>query len=123
MNVLVAEDDRMLRSIMVEFLEDFDCSVHAVSNGQEAVAALQECSYDAVFMDCEMPVMDGLTAARTVMEEGGGSGMKAPPIIALTGHTDPDDHVRCLEAGMVAVLTKPVNISELETLLNRFASL
>lgn len=122
MNVLLAEDDRMLRSILVDLLEDLDCTVHAVSNGMEAVDAAQATGYDAILMDCEMPIMDGLAATRVVIEEATTAGSKPVPIIALTGHTDPADHARCLDAGMVAVLTKPVDMLDLEATLTRFSA-
>ncbi|MGI9491696.1 MAG: response regulator [Geminicoccaceae bacterium] len=122
MNILLAEDDRMLRSIMVDLLEDLDYTVHAVTNGAEAVDAAQATDYDAIFMDCEMPILDGLAATRVLLEEASRAGSEKVPIIAITGHIDPADHARFFDAGMVAVLTKPVNFRQLEDVLTRFAA-
>ena len=119
MKVLLAEDDRMLRLLMIEFLEDLDCTVDAVANGAEAVEAASDQCYDAIFMDCEMPILGGLAATRAILEQINERGLTPTPIIALTGHADAAEHARCREAGMREVLTKPVDFADLQTILER----
>ena len=87
-------------------------------NGREAVDSLARATYDAVLMDCEMPEMDGYEATRALRlkEQGGGRHL---PVIALTGHATSEAERMCKEAGMDAVVTKPVTLPVLRLTLNR----
>ena len=80
-------------------------------NGESAVAAVKKSRFDLVLMDMVMPIMDGVTAARTIRTE---LGELAPPIIALTANAGLADKTKCLNAGMQDVLTKPLNSALLD---------
>ncbi|SHO46256.1 PAS domain S-box-containing protein [Desulfopila aestuarii DSM 18488] len=119
--VLVVEDNIINQQVVVGMLKRLGCvHIDAVSNGLEAVQNLRRFSYNIVFMDISMPVMDGLEATRRIRalqtEDKGG----ALPIIALTAHAMTGDRERCLEAGMSDVITKPMQPETLAATLERW---
>jgi CheY-like chemotaxis protein len=90
--------------------------VVVTANGREALAALEEDTYDVVLMDMQMPEMDGFEATRTIRAMEKGTGLHQQ-IIALTAHALTSDRERCTEAGMDDYLTKPIRPRELDELL------
>jgi two-component system sensor histidine kinase/response regulator len=95
--------------------------VTIANNGAEALERLAESSYDAVLMDCQMPVMDGFTATRRIREsERQNSRAKRLPIIALTANVMIEDRDSCLAAGMDAHLGKPIEPAQLIDCLGRY---
>jgi len=106
LTILFADDNRTNRLVISKILERSGHVVHAVTNGEEAIDALESGSFDLVIMDVNMPVMTGLEAAKLIrFGEGSGSRM---PIIALTADATADMAARVAEAGIDACLTKPV---------------
>ena len=89
------------------------------ANGQEALAALENSAFDLVFMDVQMPVMDGLEATAVIRKKEQLTG-NHQPIIALTAHAMKGDQLRCLDAGMDGYLSKPIRTQELDAILDRF---
>jgi two-component system, sensor histidine kinase and response regulator len=116
--VLLAEDNAVNQRVACLMLERLGFEVDVVGNGQAAVAAVAAGRYDAVLMDCRMPVMDGYEAAVAIrrMERAG----RRLPIIALTGSALESDRQRCLAVGMDAHLAKPVQLDALADALDRF---
>jgi two-component system, sensor histidine kinase and response regulator len=91
------------------------------NNGAEALERLAESTYDAVLMDCQMPVMDGFTATRRIREsERQNPRAKRLPIIALTANVMSEDRESCIAAGMDAHLGKPIEPAQLITCLRRY---
>ena len=91
---------------------------HIAHNGEEALAALKTKDvYTVIFMDMQMPVMDGLTASSQIRQGDAGSSYTEIPIIAMTANALPEDQQRCLEAGMSHYLAKPINLLELTKIL------
>ena len=88
-------------------------------NGKEALAVLERQSFDLVFMDVQMPEMDGLEATAAIRDKEKRSG-KHLPVIAMTAHAMVGDRERCLAAGMDDYLTKPIRPDELTGLLARY---
>ena len=117
--ILVVEDNAVNQRVVVQVLESMKCHVDAVANGQEALDQLERASYDLVFMDCQMPVMDGFEAARAIRELGGDYARL--PIVALTANVLPADREACLEAGMNDFLPKPVKLDLLRSAVLRWA--
>ena len=105
--ILVAEDHPINQLVAVRQLEAFGYEVTAVSNGLEALAALEESRYDLVLLDCQMPEMDGYETARRLRRRMSGKPGPRLPIVALTAHALKEDLERCLEAGMDDYVTKP----------------
>jgi PAS domain S-box-containing protein len=117
-NVLLVEDNAINQRVARRFLERLGCEVQIVSDGQQAVDAYERNAYGFILMDMQMPVMDGLEATRRIrqLERGG----HRTPIVALTANAMMGTLERCLEAGMDDYLTKPLDISRLQDVLDRF---
>jgi two-component system, sensor histidine kinase and response regulator len=111
LHVLVAEDEAVSQEFAAEALRRMMHRVTVVSDGEEALHRLERDNFDLVFMDVQMPKLDGLEATRRYRERERGS---RTPIVALTAHSRREDRVQCLEAGMDAVLTKPIDLKQLE---------
>ncbi|MGC4098089.1 MAG: ATP-binding protein [Nitrospira sp.] len=128
--ILLVEDTPVNRDVACSMLETFGCRIDMAENGREAVAMTAEQEYALIFMDYQMPEMDGLTATKLIREReaerrcrvGNGERRSAPrvSIIALTAHAMPGDRELCLAAGMDDYLTKPFTISQLEQMLIRW---
>ena len=119
LRVLLVEDNAVNQRLAARLLEKRGHHVVVTGNGREALAALQKDDYDLVFMDVQMPEMDGLeaTAAIRKMEEGSG---KHQTVIALTAHAMKGDEERCLAAGMDGYLSKPIRPQELDAILEGY---
>jgi PAS domain S-box-containing protein len=112
LHVLVAEDNAVNRLVVSAILQKHGHTLVTVENGLEAVAAVQEGSFDVVLMDVQMPEMDGLEATAAIRESERGTGRHLP-IVALTAHAMKGDREVCIAAGMDAYLGKPVRPAEL----------
>ena len=121
--ILLVEDNPVNREVAVGMLESLGCTADAAENGWLAVAAMNTAIYDAVLMDCQMPVMDGLTATGEIRRREQTSGAARVPIIALTANAMEGDRERCLAAGMDDFLSKPFTQQQLATLLRRWLAL
>ena len=118
-HALLVEDNAINQKIAKRFLERLGCTMRIVENGNEAIAVFQDERFDIVFMDMQMPVMDGLTAARKLRElESAHPTRPRTPIVALTGNTMAGDRERCLAVGMDGFLTKPLEMQRLRELLD-----
>jgi CheY-like chemotaxis protein/HPt (histidine-containing phosphotransfer) domain-containing protein len=117
--VLLVEDNAINQRVARRFLERLGCEVHVVGDGRQAVEAYERNRYTFILMDMQMPVMDGLEATRRIRELESG-GRRRTPIVALTANAMMGTLERCLEAGMDDYLTKPLDISRLQDVLDRF---
>lgn len=116
--VLLVEDHAVNQFISLHMLEHMGCRVETAVNGQAALDAIRHQDFDLVFMDCHMPVMDGLTATRAIRAtEAPGEHL---PIVALTAQAITGDREQCLAAGMDDYLAKPVTAEELQSVLVRW---
>jgi CheY-like chemotaxis protein len=115
--VLVVEDNEVNQLVAVAMLEKQGYDVDVVGDGRAALDAVADKPYDAILMDCQMPVMDGYAAtAELRRREDGGERL---PIIALTAHTFGGERERCLAAGMDDFVAKPVRAEALAAALER----
>ncbi len=112
--VLLVEDTLVNRKVATGILQRHNCDVSIAENGQEALDAVMRQQFDIVFMDLQMPVMDGLEATRQIRGTGQHDDL---PIVAMTAHALKNDRQRCLDAGMNDYLTKPLRAEELQTKL------
>ena len=111
MHVLLAEDNVINQMVAKTLLMKSGCTVDIVENGQLAVDAWQKNDYDAIFMDCQMPVMDGYEATEMIREQEEHD--QHIPVIALTANAMDGEEENCYAAGMDKYLTKPINIAHL----------
>ncbi len=109
----------MNQRVAVLLLKGLGCSADIANNGTEAVRAYSTGRYDLVLMDCQMPEMDGYTAAATIRQQEPAG--RRRPIIALTANAGQEVRERCLAAGMDDYLAKPVRMEDLAAILDRWA--
>jgi CheY-like chemotaxis protein len=114
LSILVAEDNDVLRAVVHGLFRLTDHTVDVVCNGREAVDAAAVRDYDVIFLDVQMPEMDGLEAASRLRE---GRRRVRPWIVGLSGEPD---HERAYAVGMDDFLVKPVRFTDLIEVLNRF---
>ncbi|MDX2153359.1 MAG: ATP-binding protein [Bryobacteraceae bacterium] len=113
--VLLAEDNPVNRRLLTLLLARLGCSVEAAENGRVAVEKARSGSFRAVFMDCQMPEMDGFEASRTIRASG-----SRVPIVAITAGAFESDRELCLRSGMNEVLAKPVERQALARVVKRW---
>lgn len=106
--VLLAEDNEINQEVALNLLESLGMRVALAKDGAEAVELCRGQSFDLIFMDIQMPIMDGLTATRKIRALPG-IGPSEPPIIAMTAHAMSGDREKSLEAGMNDHITKPID--------------
>jgi|GEM_PF-1059342 len=118
--VLVADDNTTNQRVARLMLENLGCRVDVAANGKEAVEMLELLPYDVVFMDCEMPEMDGYEATAEIRR--GHAGRRQVPIVAMTAKAIQGDREHCLKSGMDDYISKPVRLEDLEATLGRWFS-
>ncbi|MEQ8275429.1 MAG: ATP-binding protein [Deltaproteobacteria bacterium] len=117
MHVLVVDDNAVNRTVVGKMLQRCGATYDVARDGIEAVEAVEARDYDLVFMDCQMPRMDGFEATAEIRRRDGGDDVR---IVALTANAMPEDRRRCLDAGMDGYLAKPVRSEHIEAILERF---
>ena len=118
LRILVAEDNEINRKLMRQVLRQLGYECEMANNGIEALRELERGSFDVVFMDVQMPEMDGLEASRHIVKQWNSD--ERPRIIALTAEAMQGDRERCIEAGMDDYLAKPIRIEDLKKILERW---
>jgi CheY-like chemotaxis protein/HPt (histidine-containing phosphotransfer) domain-containing protein len=117
--ILVVEDSEINRKLAVGMLRKFGYAPDVAQDGAEAVEMVRQQRYDLVFMDLQMPVMDGLEATRHILAMQ--SGHRRPRIVAMTANALPADRQRCLDAGMDDYIAKPILPVSVQHLIERWA--
>jgi signal transduction histidine kinase/CheY-like chemotaxis protein len=116
--VLVVEDNAVNQKVLVSFLRRFGLSADVACNGREALEALERRSYSLVFMDSQMPEMDGFAATAEIRRREGGG--QHTTIVAVTAHAMKGERERCLAAGMDDFMSKPFSMEDLGAVLGRW---
>ena len=119
--ILVVDDNPVNQRVAVRMLEKMGHQVEVADNGAVAVERIARDRYDAVLMDCQMPIMDGFEATRTIRLQEGAD--RHTPIIAMTAGAMMGDESKCLDAGMDAYLSKPIKADGLATMVERWTML
>jgi two-component system sensor histidine kinase/response regulator len=122
LRILVAEDNAVNQRLAVRMLEKRGHRVVVAANGREALDALAKDTFDLVFMDVQMPEMDGFEATAGIRKREEGTG-RHQVVVALTAHAMKDDRERCLASGMDAYLSKPIGPRELDEVLEKYMAL
>ncbi len=116
--VLLAEDNLVNQTVAQRMLTILGCEVDIACNGEEAVEKWKEFNYDMIFMDCNMPVLDGYQATIQIRESE--SDAERIPIVALTANAMTGEAQVCFDVGMDDFIAKPVKIADLEVVVQRF---
>jgi two-component system, sensor histidine kinase and response regulator len=118
-HVLLVEDNPINQKVARIMLEKLNCIVDVANDGQEAINISQTKLYDIIFMDYQMPVIDGLQATHLIRHQDDNPNKKTS-IIALTANAFENDKKRCLESGMNDFVSKPINLDSLKLILKRW---
>lgn len=118
--ILLVEDNRPNRDLIVKLLESLRCRPTAVRNGEEAIEMVSKQSFDLILMDCQMPEMDGFEASTLLREMKKRGDIADMPIIALTANAMKGDREKCLESGMNDYVTKPLRKTKLHSMLTQW---
>ena len=119
--ILLVEDNSINQRVATAMLNKLKFTVDIATNGFEALEALKKNIYSLVIMDLQMPLMGGLEATKEIRKQGTGILNPNIPIIAMTANATKEDHNNCLSAGMNDFLSKPVMMTTLQTLLQKWA--
>ncbi|NOZ87944.1 MAG: response regulator [Deltaproteobacteria bacterium] len=120
--ILLAEDNRTNQIVALRMLEKLGYSADVVENGQQAVDKVKTEKYDLVFMDCQMPGMDGYEATRAIRRLDRGATSSKVPIVAMTAYAMEGDREKCIESGMDDYLAKPIRGAGLEKMLKKWGA-
>jgi len=112
---LLVEDNPTNQFVARRFIEKAGCIVEVASNGAEALEKIAAADFDVVFMDCQMPIMDGYEATKRIRQ----GRLSAVPIIAMTAHAMKGDRERCLAVGMTEYLSKPLKPDTVAEMIER----
>ena len=118
--ILLVEDNITNQQVALGILKKLGLQADTVANGAEAVKSLETIPYDLVFMDVQMPVMDGLMATRVIRDPQSAVRNHQLPIIAMTAHAMQSDREKCVEAGMNDYVSKPVSPQSLAEVLEKW---
>jgi two-component system, OmpR family, aerobic respiration control sensor histidine kinase ArcB len=118
--VLLVEDNDLAAKIASSLLSDLECAVDLAKDGLSAVEYVKKNHYDIIFMDIGLPKLGGKSATQHVRERERLYDVERTPIVALTAHIDAEDKKKCIDAGMDAVLSKPLIKEEAEAILSTF---
>jgi CheY-like chemotaxis protein len=113
LRVLMVDDSDIVRKVTGRMLEKLGCIIEYAMNGSEAVSMCQRGEYDLVLMDCQMPIMDGPSAARLIRAHSSCQ----PRIVAFTANILEENRRMCMEAGMDDFVTKPLDMDDLANLI------
>ena len=119
LRILVVEDNLLNQKLVVSLLARMGYKAEVADNGLAAFKLAKREAFDIIFMDVQMPEMDGIEATQAILQEN--SNEKAPRIIAITANVMQGDREKCLQSGMVDYLAKPVRIHEIQEMLERWS--
>jgi signal transduction histidine kinase len=117
LRILLAEDNKMNQLIASKIFKKIGYSIDIAENGLAAVNMVEQCNYDLIFMDIQMPEMDGLQATRHIIKK---QGIDAPPIIAMTANVLSENERECAQAGMKDFVSKPFTFERLEDIIQKW---
>ena len=121
-NILVVDDNPTMRDLMKEILAKLGCQITFARNGQEAIDFRFKTKFDAIFLDCRMPEVDGFTAAKCIREREKKAEMEPVSIIALTASAFSHDKEACLQSGMTDFLRKPASARQIYEVVSQYIS-
>ncbi|HZQ55860.1 MAG TPA: ATP-binding protein [Bryobacteraceae bacterium] len=120
LRILVTDDNAVNRTLACKLLEKLGCSVEVACDGREAFDLWRDGDFDIVFMDCQMPELDGYRAAQMIRDYESKHKRERTPVIAMTAQAMPGDRERCFQAGMDDYVSKPAKQETIELMLERW---
>jgi len=123
LSILLAEDNLINQKVALRVLKHLGYQADVVENGQAAIEAIANKSYDVILMDIQMPEMDGLEATQYIRSQELQSQLPPIAIIAVTANATHDDQDICRQAGMNDYISKPIQIDKLKNILQHYESL
>jgi CheY-like chemotaxis protein len=120
LNILLVDDVKVNLIVLSSMLQQWGHVIETASNGKQAIELVKDHSYDLIFMDCQMPEMDGYECTRKIRLLETGALDPKVPIIAVTAHAMTGDKERCLESGMDDYISKPIDHGELQSKLMKW---
>lgn len=123
LQILVAEDNHVNQFIINKMFAHLGYSIDIANNGKEAVERAADKQYNFIFTDINMPEMDGYEATTQILQQASSTNVPAPVIVAMTASALKEDRDECLRMGMHDYITKPVNIPQLQTILQKWNKL
>lgn len=118
LSILVAEDNVLNQKLISRIMEHFGYQLDIVENGQEAVKKISSKPYDLIFMDVQMPVMDGIEATLALRKM---PSIQQPYVVAMTAAAAPEDQEACFEAGMNDYVVKPISMAKIRVLIPKWS--
>jgi len=119
-DILIAEDNTINQKLLQKITEGFGLNVKVANNGQEAVELYKKEQFDLIFMDIAMPVLDGISATKNIIEYEKSNNLTHTPIIAVTANALKGDRERFLSSGLDDYLSKPTKVDNVKTILKRY---
>jgi CheY-like chemotaxis protein len=117
--LLLAEDNIFNQKVAATMLKKLGFEVEVAQNGKEVLDKIAAAEYCLIFMDCEMPVLDGYAATKEIRKLEQSSG-KHIPVIAMTAHNSDEDRQRCADVGMDDYITKPFKVDTLKEIIAKW---
>ena len=125
--ILMVEDNRVNQLVFKGYLKKLGLTAKLANSGLDALSALEEAidnePYTLIFMDCQMPIMDGYEASLLIRQGKAGDRYRKIPIIAVTANAMKGDREKCIEAGMDDYITKPIKLQHLSNILDKWLSI
>jgi len=117
-DILLVEDNLVNQKVAVAMLEKLGCRVSVAPNGAQALKQIPDHKFDLIFMDCQMPILDGFETTRAIRQMVGA--IRDIPIVAMTAHALKEDRQQCLDSGMDDYIAKPVDRNKLIAILRKY---
>lgn len=117
-DILLVEDNVVNQKVAMAMIKKYGCNVTVAANGAEALQVIPDQRFDLIFMDCQMPIMDGFETTRAIRQMVGE--IHDIPIVAMTAHALKEDRQKCLDIGMNDYLSKPIHREELRAVLQKY---
>ena len=122
--ILVVEDQPTNQRVAQKMLDQLNCNVVIADNGMDALTKIWENSeFDLIFMDCQMPIMDGFRTTEEIRNRASQGKINSIPIVALTAQAVLGDEQKCLEAGMCDYISKPFSLETLKSVVERWSEI
>jgi len=122
-SILLVEDNIVNQSVATKMISNMGFKVTCAMNGEDALTELSKNNYDLVFMDCQMPELDGYEATKKIRLGEAGEKNKILPIIAMTAHAMKGDREKCINTGMDDYISKPIQPNVIENMLSKFVGM